>query len=305
MNTAKPWLRASLLTQDDIPSRITSMKSDSPDTKNSKSPRGNTEGNPSPASLLDVENFLAKLEGKWFKPDMANLLKLETHLEDSYPSDIDSMPDWAAKLFRELLLPFQENLAVTEIIRAEFITTEQFAKILGSKMAISKGIQAFSMAWKCAHDASKATLTKIAGGHEVIQEMNRLRQVCKKLDKLHKNAVQRVDSMTVDEQGYFWRGYGSGLLSVKSLRDWGENESKTKKIYAYIRAYAVSNWQQIEAQKQDGGWRTIFRDFYKELPEDVEISEDQFRKTLQRAGLKGVGKIGRPKKSGQKSKVVS
>ncbi|MEO8204979.1 MAG: hypothetical protein ABI615_02285 [Chthoniobacterales bacterium] len=250
--------------------------------------------------------FLDRLKDKWFYADIAKLLQLENRWRDDIPElEIENMPDWAACLVRELFLPFRENLGFLDMIRAEFTTTEQFAKVLGAKMRISWGFMWFIRVWDRADTASRAKLTKLAGGPEDMLSIRKTLPMCERIEQIFKVATRRLHDQPFEEQGKFWRGYGTGLLISEALRNWMNQTQSVKSKQAFMRAYVFLAWRSIESQRKTSGWSDILQEFQNSLPEGLEISEDTFRKTLQRAGMKKIGRVGRPQKQGQKSTLLS
>ncbi|MEO6053704.1 MAG: hypothetical protein ABIP97_06815 [Chthoniobacterales bacterium] len=250
--------------------------------------------------------FLEHFKDKWFYADIAKLLQLENRWAVDVPElEIENMPDWAARLVRELFLPFRENLGLLDMIPAEFITTEQFAKALGAKMRISWGFMWFINSWDRADTATRAKLTKLAGSPEDMLSIRKTLPMCKRIEQIFKVASRRLHNQPFEDQGKFWRGYGTGLLISEALRNWMKQTKSGKRKQAFIRAHVFFAWPFIEDQRKTSGWSDILQDFQNSLPDDLEISEDTFRKTLQRAGMKDVGHVGRPRKQGQKSTLPS
>jgi len=251
------------------------------------------------------EQLLEKLDNKWFRAVLMQLVRIEIQWGEFWEMEIDKMPDWAEKASKPLFKDFRNQFGPLDSSKIISISTEDFAKLLGAKMRFSKGLQSFYTKWIGSDNATKAKLSKLVGGSEGIEFFKRLQPICKKLDRISKKVFRQVNTLPLNEQGYFWRGYGSGFLFCEALRDWKKTVSSTKAKNSYMRGYISLNWEEIELQRKQGGWPEILQNFQSALPEGVDISEDAFQQILKRAGFKNVGRVGRPSKSGQKTLRVS
>ncbi|MEI8311211.1 MAG: hypothetical protein WCH98_10695 [Verrucomicrobiota bacterium] len=238
------------------------------------------------------EEFLERFGDKWFRGAVGKLNHLEDQWDKAAEFDLDEMPDWAGRLLVKLFEMF--NLKPS---RPEMMNEEQFGKLLGAKVLISRGIGAFFKRYDHTDDGTRGKLTRALGGAQAIEYLRAQLPLTRQIEKLRKSVLSKVESLPLDRQGLFFRGYGNGLLFSSVARTWLVKDDSRTHSYGYICAFAFLHWRRIEELRTTGGWKLLFQEFIKSLPDGVEISEDAFRKDLRNAGIGAYGKRGAPKKN--------
>ena len=258
-----------------------------------------------PQALKSSSDPLEEIKDKWFRPEMVRLLRLEDETDEKIGLNVDLMPSWAGKQLRALLREFTDGPSFFDLPALEFITSEGFGQILGMKCIMAYCEIRFLEIFSRADDASKAKFTKAVGGAEIINEIKSSLPDSRRILAIERKAFVRVRKQSLIERGHFFKGYGRGLLMLEKMLDWAKNAGERKHKSNFIRGYIFLNWQEIKAAQEDGGWPAIFTPFQESLPENTDISDDALAQTLKRDGIGRVGKVGRKKKSGQKSSEVS
>lgn len=244
------------------------------------------------------KEFLDRFGNKWFKTAILKLLRIEEQWEKLIGTNSDDMPQWADFALGKLLDVFNVKPS-----KPEFMDAEQFGKLLGSKFLMASSMEWWIKAFEVGNPERKAKITKFFGGSEGIDLLKQQRPCAKRVLDLNHGMFRRVNQLSFVERGHFFRGYGNGMLLGQALAAWKDNPKK-KKHHAYMMAFAVTYWPDIEEKRQKG-WDEISKFFIEMLPKDIEISEDAFSKFLKRSGMLSAGKIGRPSKVGQKSSLLS
>jgi len=242
------------------------------------------------------EAFLARFGDKWFRAAVNKLNRIEDQWDKNSEFGMDEMPDWAGRLMGKLFEMFKIKPP-----QPEMMDEEQFGKLLGTKVLISRGIESFFERYDRTDDATRAKFTKMAGGLEAVEYLRAQLPLIKRILELGKFVRSRVERLSLDRQGLFFRGYGNGLLFSQVAKNWLTKDDARAHSFGYICAFAFLNWKRIEELRTTGGWQELLQEFNNSLPSGVDISEDAFAKALKRAGLGSFGKVGRPRISGQQS----
>jgi hypothetical protein len=244
------------------------------------------------------EEFLAKFEPAWMRGPIRKLMRIHDRtLAGSKGLDVEAMSPWALAVSGKLLDRQDARPA-----RPAAMTVRAFGKILGQNVCVAKVAEAFVLALRRADDASRAKLTKFLGGPCGVKIMQDARADLAAIEPIRNSVLKRIRSSGTFEQGHFYRGFGEGLTMLEQKL---KRPPKTADPQGYMVFFAVMHWKEIERRGQLGGWPSIADFFVTNLPDDLEISQDAFVKMLQRAGLSGVGRQGRPRKLGQQSSRVS
>ncbi|MDX2080726.1 MAG: hypothetical protein SFU53_08065 [Terrimicrobiaceae bacterium] len=254
--------------------------------------------------MNDDEENLPHLEGRWFHSAAKQLYRIEKSAPSFFGGAVDEMPDWAVK---PLIRTLREIVNVAGYLdRSAFLhmTDGTFGELLGNKVACARLCNNFVKRYEKANDSERASLTRIAGGVLGVEDFRTGARLAERVFRVEKSVCKKVRKEDLSLQGRFFEGYGKGLQlfdRVEAIRNLPEQVQKRIVVSAYI----VSHWVDIDRAREVGGWPCIYEGFIKWAPESAEISEEMFQKSLRRLGIGPVGKVGRPKISGQESRVLS
>jgi len=244
---------------------------------------------------------LEELKEKCFRHEIVKLLRIEDADSANTILNLDAMPTWAGKQFFKLLREFTDGPGFLDIPGIEFTTGENFGELLGMKTCWAQVAIQLCQWFDSTDDASRAKLTKAMGGPTAVAELKSELPCSRRIQAVKQKALLKVRKQNTNEQGHFFKGFGRGLLTIERMQKWCTSGDDKRHKKAYVQSYIIFQWQNIEEASKRGGWPEILEDFQQSLPPKTDISEDTFAKALQRAGIGSVGKVGRPKKSGQKS----
>lgn len=225
--------------------------------------------------------------------------------EDTAAASIDDMPEYGLDSFRKLIAPYSSNLGISKIRRESDLTSKVFGQLLGAKVSVfhtwSEGIRWWNRLGPLKREELGEDL------NDAYRKIGKIVDVARgSLPNIVRKAFLSASRQPLVECAEFHEGYGLGLgfmpriQAVLADASAGKNLPKLKR--EIMTLYISQFWPRIEEGRIEGGWPRILEDFQAfvaGISDSLEIDEETFRKTLQRAGIKGVGQVGAPKKSGQ------
>jgi hypothetical protein len=254
-----------------------------------------------PMSALEKarsDENLAAVDPPWLRNLLRDLLRIEEKwlgCADSWAGSND-MPAWADQLWDNLL-----KMVGVRPPRLAGFGVEAFARLLGQKVAMIDGLEKLFAHREKTDDATRAHITVMLGGPHGVERMKNFRPLNRDVLVVARKTLKRMPRLPLEVQGQFYRGYGTGLMCHKQLRGWHRTKGERINKKAYKIAFAFVNWRKLEDLCSVGGWAAVSQFFVAKLPQGVEISEEDFVKTLKMAGMKSPRGVGRPRKSGSKS----
>ena len=253
------------------------------------------------------------LAGKWYAPITDELEKIETDTaalleklftgedkgEKSIVLNPDKMPKWAVNCLANSI---RADGDYTGFVTLEEIGALHLGKIFGTKWALYAGMEVSHRIWKVLNPKQTAEIEQKLGAGSVARMVAytgefaatltpRFRELKRKVSKLaEENGMKtELDFIVGFKRGTdYWEKVRQRIRKARNKRE----ADRQKQMNVYY--FAITLAPIIDEHKAELSWPAIAEMCNEFFDHKVAFDEDAVKKILQRAGLKGVGKAGRP-----------
>ncbi len=251
---------------------------------------------------IEVKKFLG---GKWFAPLIAEIGALEMNNPREF-SDMgaaleDDAPDWSF----DCLVKGATSLTATPIGLgpSQFGTTE-FGQILGMKWSVIAGFAASHQVLKKLNLEQIGKIESVWGSGTVAKCIATAKEVSEKqlseLQKIKRRAQQLAEKQGPEEEKKFLKGLSDGVTYLQTVAEKSKAAAPTDKKAMddqkrnLVHLFGAVCGPELEKIKDETSWAEIANAVSEMVDHKIEFDEDTLKKNLQRVGLNGVGKSGRP-----------
>jgi hypothetical protein len=239
----------------------------------------------------------------WFSDllDEAAALEDESNADPEISEGLgDDGPDWFAQCLIRGMHPFKTFMGLDDL--ASGMNSIRFGKLIGAKVSLSTAMSNTHAFFERLAPSQLKTISN-AFGREKLEEARKVWSTFAEkfyplFDDIRRRAVELSSRQSFLEQTEFSLGYVKGLRVMEAIREAKTKRERDWQARSHVILFAVTNWKEIEANRKSLTWTKLSDQFDRETEYKFEVTEETFKKILQRSALT-IGKSSKPMSKGR------